>query len=172
MHSGSDHPQGISALSFRITPLWVVGEEILSTTPTKRLCWSSDSLGILLATKAKTFSDIYQSTTVVGHNFLNNRLADTQLKQLGYWLYTRNTTRPSSLAPHLHCKQAYSSEHYLFNCPTFPMYQRRLKSTFLSDIVIPLLLKDPPPINTTINNKDRAEYNTRWMCPIGDSQVS
>ena len=29
-HSGSDHPQGISAPSFRTAPLWVVGEEFLN----------------------------------------------------------------------------------------------------------------------------------------------
>ena len=33
-HSGSDHPRGISAPSFRTAPLWVMGEVRFSTTPT------------------------------------------------------------------------------------------------------------------------------------------
>ena len=32
IHSGSDHPQGILAPSFRTAPLWVVGEEIWTST--------------------------------------------------------------------------------------------------------------------------------------------
>jgi len=41
--------------------------------------------------------DWYQKTTVVGHDILNNRLADTQLTRLCFWTYTRNFTSPSHL---------------------------------------------------------------------------
>jgi len=38
--------------------------------------------------------DCYQKTTVVGHNYLKNRLADIQLRILRFWTYTLNFTGP------------------------------------------------------------------------------
>lgn len=75
--------------------------------------------------------DWYQTTTVIGHNFLNNRLADIQLKQLGFWSYTRNFSRSSFLPLCLQCQQGYKPVHYLVNCSAHTMYQRKLKDHLL-----------------------------------------
>ena len=109
--------------------------------------------------------DWYQKTTVVGHNILNNRLVDTQLRRLRFWVYTRNFTGPSPETLCRHCQQVYDPVHYLLNCPAYPKHRRSLKghlrpedhklpdrhlaallirkSTFLPDIITPLLQKDP-----------------------------
>ena len=109
--------------------------------------------------------DWYQKTTVVGHNILNNRLADTQPRRLRFWAYTRNFTGPSPETLCRHCQQVYDPVHYLLNCPAYPKHRRSLKghlrpedhklpdrhlaallirkSTFLPDIITPLLQKDP-----------------------------
>ncbi|KAK2153796.1 hypothetical protein LSH36_285g00009 [Paralvinella palmiformis] len=109
--------------------------------------------------------DWYQKTTVVGHNIIDNRLADTQLRRLRFWTYTRNFTGPSPLTLYRHCQQVYDPVHYLLNCPAYPKHRRILKShlrpeyyklpdrhlaallirksTFLPDIITPLLQKDP-----------------------------
>ena len=92
------------------------------------------------------------------------RLVDTQLRRLRFWTYTRNLTGPSPLTLCRHCQQVYDPVHYLLNCPTYPKHRRILKvhlrpedykmpdhylaaliirkSTFLSDIITPLLQKD------------------------------
>ena len=80
----------------------------------------------------------------------------------------------------LHCQQVYNPVQYMLNCSAHPMYRRRIKghlfpeaallirkSTFLPDMITPLLLKD-----NTFNNKHRTEGNARWLCPIGHSQGS
>ena len=109
--------------------------------------------------------DWYQTTIVVGHNFLNKRLDDIQLRRLRFWSYTLNVTSPSSLALCHHCQQAYNRVHYLLNRPPRPMYRRRHKGylllednklqdhhlaaliirnlIFRPDKVTPLLLKNP-----------------------------
>ena len=124
--------------------------------------------------------DWYQNTTVVGHNFLNNRLADTQLRRLRFWSYTRNFIGPSSLALRLHCQQTYSPVHYLLNCPlevpkktkrwSPPWRLQTSRSSSCSidrnKINIPIrhhpTSTERPPINTTINNKHWTEDNTNW----------
>ncbi|KAK2145581.1 hypothetical protein LSH36_670g00039 [Paralvinella palmiformis] len=109
--------------------------------------------------------DWYQKTTVVGHNILNNRLADSQLRRLRFWAYTRNFTGASPLTLCRHCQQVYDPIHYLLSCPAYPKQRRILKghlrpedyklpdrhlvallkrkSTFLPDFITPLLQKDP-----------------------------
>ena len=78
-------------------------------------------------------NDLYQTTKVVGHNFLNNGPADIQLKRRRFWSYTHNFTCQSSLALCLHCQQAYNPVHYVLNSPAHPMYRRRLKGHLLPE---------------------------------------
>ena len=110
--------------------------------------------------------DWYQKITVVGHNILNNRLADIQLRRLRFWAYTRNFTGLSPLTLCRHCQQVYDMVHYLLNCQAYPKHHRIIvkghrrpedhkrpdghlvallirKSTFLPDMLTPLLQKDP-----------------------------
>jgi len=70
--------------------------------------------------------------TVVGHNFLNNRLADVQLRRLSFVVIHTKLHRsiiPSTL-PSL---STNVQVHYLLNCPAQPMYQRILKSHLLPE---------------------------------------
>jgi len=72
--------------------------------------------------------DRYQTTTVSGHNVLNNRMTSIQLRRQRFWSYTRCFTRPSTVALFPHCQQTYNPVSYLPNFPAHPMYRRRLKS--------------------------------------------
>ena len=60
---------------------------------------------------------LYQNPTVVGDNRINNRLTDTQLRRLSFYIYTRNFTGSSPLTL---CQQTYYPVHYLLNCPAYP----------------------------------------------------
>ena len=53
--------------------------------------------------------DWYQTNTVVGYNILNNRLADIQLRRLGFWSNTGNVTLSSSPVFSLDWQQTYIS---------------------------------------------------------------
>jgi len=113
--------------------------------------FSSNQLESIYTYHTSASNDWYHNTTVVGHNLLNNRLADTQLRRLSFWTYTRNVTVPSPLT--------------LCRYPSHPKHRRILKghlrtedyklpdhhlaaliiskSTFLPNIINPLLQKDP-----------------------------
>jgi len=57
----------------------------------------SNRLASIYTDYTSASKDWYQKTTVVGHNILNNRLADIQLRRLCFWTYTRTFTVPSPL---------------------------------------------------------------------------
>ena len=71
--------------------------------------------------------DWYQKSTVVGHNYLTNRLADIQLRRLRFWTYTRNFTDPSPTKICRHSQQVYDPVHYLLNCTAYLKHRRILK---------------------------------------------
>ena len=94
-----------------------------------------------------------------------------------FWSYTRNFTSASSTELCLHFQQAYNLVHYSLNCPTHPMYRRRLDGNLLPEgYKLPnhhlttshhhSTTPERPPTNTTINNnKDWTEINTMWLYP-------
>ena len=108
----------------------------------------------------------YDKTTVPGLNFLPNRQADTQLRRLRFWVFTKKygtNNRHNTICPH--CQQDFTPIHYLINCPAHPTCRQRLidqltpqqhswtdrdivallirKATIIPDIILPLLKKDP-----------------------------
>ena len=97
-----------------------------------------------------TSKDSNQKTTVIGHNILNNRLADTQLRRLRFWTYIRNFIGQWPITPCRDCQNVYDPVHYLISCPAYPKHQRIFKGHLRPEDYKhpdryrnPLLQKDP-----------------------------
>lgn len=125
----------------------------------------SKQLHLMTAEDTSPLQDWYQKTIVPGLGFIPNRLADTQLRRLRCWVYTRNFTEPNKTTICPHCQQDFNPVHYLVSCPAYPACRQRLKdqltpeqhtwtdrekaallirkSAIIPHIIIPLLNKDP-----------------------------
>jgi len=110
----------------------------------------------------------YHTTTIPGLNILPNRLADTQLRRLRFWLYTKYYNTSTNIICS-HCQQDFDPIHYLIHCPAHPAARQRLKhhltpqqhgwndrdiaallirkATIIPHIIMPLLIKDPYKFN-------------------------
>jgi len=70
----------------------------------------------------------YEKTTVPDLNFLPKRQAETQLRRLHFWVFTKQygtNNHHNAICPH--CQQDFTPIHCLINCPAHPTYRQRLK---------------------------------------------